>query len=284
MDLDIKSTSNRKIIDFRDLGFCDLQILGKYSYNKAEEKLDEHFHSGMIEICYCDKGSQYFVVSGKQHLVKGGDVFIHFPGEIHGSGDHPENKASLYWMIISLNTTSSNIVSLCNFLMSRERRHFKANKLVKKCLEEIFGAYFGKEQAEIKNIRINMLTETFLLNLLDCINTDNTELNNDRLTRILDFIDTNLMEDISISLLASEMKLSESRFKNLFKDLVGFTPGDYIQRKRVEIAIERLSKDPSVSLTELAYDLNFSSPQYFSTVMKKYTGKSPGAIKIPDRK
>ena len=135
MALDIKSTTNRKIIDFRSLGFNDLQVLGKYSYNKTEEKLDEHSHPDMIEICYCDKGSQYFVVNGKQSLVKGGEVFIHFPGEIHGSGDHPENKGLLYWMIIGLTANHTHVVSLCDFLISRGKRHFKASRSIKKILK-----------------------------------------------------------------------------------------------------------------------------------------------------
>jgi AraC-like DNA-binding protein len=285
MALDVKSTLNRKIIDLRELGFRDLQILGKYSYNKTEEKLDEHFHPGMIEICYCDKGSQYFVVNNKQHFIKGGDVFIHFPGEVHGSGEHPENKGLLYWMIISMDLTSSHIISLCKLLINNRKRHFKANKAVKRKLEEIFEAYSGEESTEIKNLRINVLTEAFLLNLLDSTNKNDTaEANNNRLRRVLDFIDANLTEDISISLLANEMNLSESRFKILFKDLMGFTPSDYIQRKRVEIAIERLSKDQTISFTDLAYDLNFSSLQYFSTVVKKYTGKSPGEIRSDNSK
>ncbi len=65
MQFDIKSTRNRKIIDFRKYGFKDLQVLGKYNYNKVENKLHDHVHDGMIEICYYDKGSQFFEVNKK---------------------------------------------------------------------------------------------------------------------------------------------------------------------------------------------------------------------------
>jgi AraC-like DNA-binding protein len=97
---------------------------------------------------------------------------------------------------------------------------------------------------------------------------------------VLQYIEAKLTENPSVSELAREMNLSESRFKNLFKELTGFTPGDYIQRKKIEIAQQKITADPGLNLTELAYELNFSSPQYFCTVFKKYTGESPGAIRV----
>jgi AraC-like DNA-binding protein len=43
--------------------------------------------------------------------------------------------------------------------------------------------------------------------------------------------------------------------------------------------MRRLQEDPFISITELAYELNFSTPQYFSTVFKKYKGVSPGSFR-----
>lgn len=280
MQLDIKSTHNRKIIDFRKIGFADLQVLGKYNYNKVENRLPDHVHERMIEICYYDKGSQFFEVNGQKFLVKGGDVFIHFPGEAHGSGGHPEQKGALYWIIIQIKKSqSNNLVHLCRLLIQKQKRHFKAGKEIKKKLEEIFTAYAKREMELVKNIRLHLIAQSLILALLDNIENEKNETDNVRLDKILHFINKNITENLSISLLAKELNLSESRFKNLFKELTGFTPLDYIQRKKVEIAIERIAQEPTISLTELAYEMNFSSPQYFSTVVKKYTGKSPGLIK-----
>ena len=88
-----------------------------------------------------------------------------------------------------------------------------------------------------------------------------------------------MTENMSIATLAKEANLSESRFKNWFKELSGFTPADYVQRKRVDYAVRKIKENPSVSLKDLAYDLNFSSQQYFTTVIKKFTGKSPRELR-----
>ena len=281
MQIDTQSTRNRKIIDFSTYGFNDLQVLGKYNYNKSEDKLFSHVHEGMIEICYYDKGSQFFEVNNEQYLVRGGDVFIHFPGELHGSGGHPEEKGALYWMIVKVRTLPVDSISfLCKEIIEKQKRHFQGTTVLKKKLEGIYAVEHKAEALAIKKIRMQTMVQSFMLSLLDCMEdnvrkTDYTA----RLDKIFDYINRNITENIAITALASEANLSESRFKGLFKEITGFTPRDYIQRKKVELALERINADPEISFTKLAYELNFSSPQYFSTVMKKYTGKSPGTMK-----
>lgn len=261
-------------------------VLGRYNYKKAEKELSEHIHKGMLEICYYDKGSQIFEVENTKYLVKGGDVFIHYPDEKHGSGGFPEEKGQLYWIIISLPRKVNNsyndsrdLAFLCNKLIAFNKRHFKGNKTLKKILEEIFILFKKNENKNIKHIRINVLTKLFLLELLDCAGQNNKVTDDVRLNKILTYIDNNIASRINISTLAKEINLSESRFKSLFKELTGFTPGDYIQRKRVEKAVALIKQNPDTPLTDIAYELNFSSSQYFSTVVKKYAGKSPEALK-----
>lgn len=278
MELDIQSTKSRKIIDLRTLGFTDIQVLGKYNYTKSESKLPRHRHKNMIEICYCDKGVQYFEVNGEQHLVKGGDIFIHFPGELHGSGGHPEEKGILYWMIVNVQK-ETDISRLCRKLITINRRHYKGSSQAKKTLEDIYAAFAGKEDFLLKRIRLESILRIFLLQAIDCGLNDIDYSNDERVESLLNYMDAHITEKLSIASLAKKTNLSESRFKNFFKEKTGFTPADYIQRKKVEIALQKINDDPTISLSDLAYDLNFSSPQYFSTVVKKYTGSSPRSLK-----
>lgn len=287
MQIDVKSTGTRTILDFRKAGYSDLCVLGRYKYNKAEKSLEEHVHEGMIEICYCDTGSQLFLVNNKKYLVNGGDIFIHFPGEVHSSGDKPEEKGCLYWLIIKTANISdkpdriicNNVASLLALLMKNGIRHFRGGFECKKILEAILKKYLIKETKNIKRIRIELLIETFLMQLIDKVSEMNAEKIDSRLKVIMNYISNNLSEYISIEGLAKEVHLSESRFKIWFKQNTGFTPVDYIQRQRIFQAIKLMQEQPGISITELAYNLNFSTPQYFSTVMKKYTGKTPTQIK-----
>ena len=70
------------------------------------------------------------------------------------------------------------------------------------------------------------------------------------------------------------VNLSLSRFKTRFKHEVGVAPGGYIIMRKVEKAKELLG-DRDRSITDIAFDLGFSSSQYFATVFKKLIGLTP---------
>lgn len=276
----------RRIISFSPDYYPELVKLGRYNYNKAEKSLEEHIHHNRIEICYYDKGSQWFCVGDKRYLVKGGEAFLHFPGEVHGSGGFPEGKGRLYWLIIELSDLplqsdliiGNEIVYLCNELIRRKERHFTGTKEMKQILEEIFCVYRKSARKKMGIISIRTLVKRFLLLLLDCIQKKHSVID-ERLTQVLHYIDKHISTPITISVLADLCCLSESRFKNLFKEQTGFTPGDYIQRKRIQRAIQLLKQNPDITVSNVAYQFNFSSPQYLSSVVKKYTGLSPSILK-----
>ncbi|WP_029277321.1 AraC family transcriptional regulator [Pedobacter borealis] len=287
MQLDVKSTRNRTIINFQKEGYDDLCVLGRYKYSKAEKYLEEHTHVGMIEICYCDKGSQLFFVNNKKHLVNGGDIFIHFPGEVHSTGGEPEERGCLYWLIIKIdniklkpgNKICANVASLLDLIIKKEIRHFRGGDECKKILETIFKKNALRKKTVVEKIWIEHLVQNFLLHVLDKVSGMQTETIDKRLDVITEHITNNLTEYISIEDLANKIHLSESRFKIWFKQNTGFSPIDYIQRQRIFLAIKIINDQPDISITKLAYSLNFSTPQYFSTVMRKYTGKTPTEIK-----
>jgi AraC-like DNA-binding protein len=205
---------------------------------------------------------------------------------MHGSGGFPEAKGCLYWFILKASaknvspTGEAYTAYLVRQLIKQKRRHFRGGLILKKMLEEIFSAAARKgETPKINEIRIALLTQLFLLKVMEYAGKKTTDTDNERLQKVNSLIASQLTENITIAELAKEANLSESRFKNWFKEISGFTPVDYVQRERVEYAVRKIKEDEGVSLKELAYELNFSSQQYFSTVVKKFTGKSPRELR-----
>lgn len=287
MLLDFQSTKNRTIINFIKEGYADLCVLGRYRYNAANEELSEHVHTGMIEICFCAKGRQLFMVNHKQYFVKGGDVFIHFPDEVHSSGGMPEEKGCLYWLIIRTNADTKgkgkrncpNLDYLLGQIIKKRIRHFHGGKDLQQMLEAVFESQQSHAPKAMRHVRIELQIGAFLLKLLENINSGNQQKADGRLYELLHHIDAHLSDPLSITTLAGQVNLSQSRFKNWFREQTGFTPGDYIQRQRIEAAVKMIRQQPGTAVADIAYHFNFSTPQYFSTVMKKYTGKTPSQIR-----
>ncbi|HYE04037.1 MAG TPA: AraC family transcriptional regulator [Planctomycetota bacterium] len=93
--------------------------------------------------------------------------------------------------------------------------------------------------------------------------------------RALAWLDAHLADAIAFDALARRSGLSPTHFRRVFRREVGQTPAEWLARRRVERAKERLAAGDAV--TDVAFALGFSSSQYFATVFKRYAGMSPNA-------
>lgn len=65
-----------------------------------------------------------------------------------------------------------------------------------------------------------------------------------------------------------------SRFRKLFQQQTGTTPYQYIQETRIKQS-KHLLLNTRMALKEIAYEVGFSSPDYFSTAFRKIVGMPP---------
>lgn len=88
------------------------------------------------------------------------------------------------------------------------------------------------------------------------------------------YIKEHMRSPVSMPEVARHVGISVSRLHAVFKERLGMTPNDYLQRLRVDTACALLTTSHQ-SISRLALDLGFSSSQYFSTCFRRYTGMSP---------
>ncbi len=100
-------------------------------------------------------------------------------------------------------------------------------------------------------------------------------LTNKKLALILDLIESDLAENLSLKTLATTAGLSEYHFLRMFKQSTGYTPHQYILNQRIERSKELLKKT-DMTITEIAYLLGFSTPAHFTHYFRRKTGVSPG--------
>jgi AraC family transcriptional regulator len=94
------------------------------------------------------------------------------------------------------------------------------------------------------------------------------------LTRVLDYIGTNLGRDLTITELAAVANMSPHHFSLRFKRAVGVTPHQWVLRTRVREA-GRLLRAQSMSVAEVALALGFASQTHFTDVFRRATGTTP---------
>ena len=103
-------------------------------------------------------------------------------------------------------------------------------------------------------------------------------LTNKKLGLVLDLIESDLSEDLSLKILANAAGLSEYHFLRMFKQSTGYTPHQYVICQRIERAKELLQKT-DMSITEIAYLLGFSSSAHFTHHFHRKTGITPSEMR-----
>jgi AraC-like DNA-binding protein len=278
----IDPSAERKFADFRRLGMADVMTLGRYDYTYAHRPLREHTHGDMFEICLLDEGVQPYVVEGEHFEMKGGDVLVTFPNEIHGSGRDPLNRGRLYWLLIRVPTRRERFLNLppsegrrlVDALLNLPRRYFHGNRYLKPYLENMF-AVFDRENDAFRVAELKNWALRFLLDVVDDARRQGDGQVSAVIREVQAYIDRHLGDsELGLAILADITGLSLSRFKTRFRKETGVSPGNYIIMRRIEEAKKRLRESDN-AVTRVAFDLGFSTSQYFATAFKRYTGVTP---------
>lgn len=101
-----------------------------------------------------------------------------------------------------------------------------------------------------------------------------TEINDDRIQKVLSYIRKNIYKTIDIDSLAAISCLSKDHFIRLFKKEINNTPLQYINQKKIEKAQLILITD-SMPVKNISYLLAYEDHSYFNRLFKKLTGVTP---------
>jgi signal transduction histidine kinase/DNA-binding LacI/PurR family transcriptional regulator/CheY-like chemotaxis protein len=100
-----------------------------------------------------------------------------------------------------------------------------------------------------------------------------------RLVRLaMAFIHENYAESLTRRLIAQQVGISEDHLTFCFRQELGTTPIEYLQRYRINQA-KRLLSEGQQSITEIALNVGYSDSGYFSRIFHRETGMSPDAFR-----
>jgi AraC-like DNA-binding protein len=105
-----------------------------------------------------------------------------------------------------------------------------------------------------------------------------SEATNRRLLRARDSMDRAYAQTLDIPTLARIACVSEAHFIRTFRATFGETPHRYLQRRRVERSMFLLAETDR-SVTEICFDVGFSSLGTFSRTFREIMGETPTAFR-----
>lgn len=247
------------------------------------------------EMVYIDKGEMICTADKNRFILKSGEMTFHKPNEFHNlSGDNKtapnisiitfecKSRAMKYFegKIFKLDAEEKSILSsLFEEGLSCYRLEDEYNPLMQK-LNVIENAPFGSSQMT-KN-----LLEMFLIKL--CRNKDVLTKKMRRnymidgievpynVKEILDILNKNIYNKISVKDISAMLSKSESSIKKLFQEYHGIMK--YYNSLKIKEA-KRLIRTEQYNFTQIADMLCFDTPQYFSKCFKQFTNMTPSEYK-----
>ena len=248
-----------------------------------------HAHTDRVEVILICEGASTYLIGNKQYDVKKGDLLIYNPGVVHDEISGPDNQLHSYCMAVgglhmpglpdyaltsaqegvlfptgayfedfnalfamlfhSLSTDETMTESFCNSLMHAIL--VKVLALVKEHQESL-----KKQSGKKKSVEVNL---------------DNTEALGHTIKK---YIDAHYMEQITLQSISSALYISPYYLSHVFKEMSGYSPMQYVLRRRVGEA-QTLLIHTDLSLTRIAENVGFETQSYFNYQFTKNVGISP---------
>ena len=271
----------------KNLLLGELGILGWLRFTKAfDQALEADSHQNEYEIHYIVNGELNWWVEETDYVLRSGTVLVIAPNERHGSRSGALEPCEHFWLRISIEDGKSlpglsppENQSLSDAFQSLERRAFIVSPLVHTAFAQLVEEHINPDTHSVTTCRatLHSLLVSIVRDYKKAEDRDDyLEISNSIEASTLSIKD-NLSNPPTIKQLANEAQVSEAGFRKRFRNEIGCSPLDYINRRRVEEA-KRLMHLGNPNIKEISHNLGFSSRQYFSTVFKRVTGVSPGGF------
>jgi AraC-like DNA-binding protein len=208
-----------------------------------------------------------------------GDFFLLFPGEWHSYHPTPPRGWKKYWIGFKGHNMDDRVRA--GFLSPQKPiYHVGYSAEIVHLYKQAFEAA-KKEEAYSQQLMagiVNLLIGTMYSLERNIELKSRSQAHVDMINRARLMIRDSLESSLTIQMVAEQMGVSYSNFRKLFKEHTGLSPATYQQDLRIQRAKELLSST-NMSIKEIAYRLNFESPDYFSAKFKQKTGRKPSDLR-----
>lgn len=235
------------------------------------------------QLLYVTRGEGVFESANqRQTHLREGDLFLLFPHEWHTYHPGPQGW-SCYWIGFSGRNVDDRVRA--GFLTPQHPiYHVGFSDTIIRLYDEAYhaavqeAAYSQQLLAGIVNHMVGLMY-SLERNIQLSKNTEHVDLIN----RARYIMRKEVEGDLTVQQIADQLGVSYSSFRKLFKEYTGISPALYLQDLKLQRAKELLSTT-DLFVKEIAYMLNFDSPDYFSSKFKLKTGLKPSDFRNIDRK
>lgn len=265
--------------------FPVLGLLGDSWISRYEPVTRLHFHNCM-ELGYLHSGSGVLLLGDERIPFEGPCLVIAPPNTPHAHETAQGQECHWSWLYVDPQAMLPSLSPRLSSKLSEYQRTVGGSDcvlsgaeypelltLLKMIISEMEGA-----QAHHQQIIRELFCTLFLMVLRSYTGTTKNDRYIDNqlgcITPAIAYIAENYMEDVTIEQLSRLCHVSTSHFRRLFKQVLGWSPLDYIQMVRIDRACALLYNCDR-SVTEIGLQVGYPSPSSFNRQFHRIHGVSP---------
>ena len=269
---------NQKI-EFKDE---DFKIIVHESSSRFVEKA---FHEE-IELKYYYDDNSAMTVGSEIILAERGDVTVANPYEVHSNLNLSGKEGKYCLVIIDLDFLAgmNREIDLRHLLIEQTRRfchHIKNDNRLGTIICRLYEE-MREEREHYKTVVKSLVSELAVLLLRSYISDDAPQTGaalGDRRARLiapaLSVIHSDFSKKLTVEMLADACSVSKFHFCRVFKEAMGVTAVQYLNKYRIDVA-EIMLKSGTDGISEVAWKCGFDDESYFYRCYKKLKGVPPG--------
>lgn len=239
-----------------------------------------HKHDDRLEMMFIARGTGQYSIGGRQYLAQEGDILVFNQGVVHDERPHMSADSLIY----SCGISDLHLDGLHeNHLIGRDKSAVMASGEHQATLQGLFDALCS--QIFSKAFHHGVVTH-HLLNVIVILCRNIALARHDELTKtesslglsIKEFIDEHYKEPIKLDSMTQELGITRFYLIHVFKRFSGYSPKQYIIRRRVGEA-QSLLLNTDMDVTTIAGVVGYESVNNFHRVFKMVVGIPPTQYK-----
>lgn len=234
---------------FFDIRFDDFSIHHTLTEHPETEEFPMHAHD-RVEIYYFISGYCRYMVEGNEYILKPGDIMIMQPSEAHNlrvMGDMPYERMVIHFFPNHFKEYDPEGLLMKPFFdrplgkLNRYSEDDFKSRLYQQCFESLSADTPLGIRLETQAKLFPLLCELYKAYCIKKDRAEDSQTDNaETVVQLIDYINKNLYEQLSLSRLSDKFFLSQSQLNRLFKKATGTSVWEYITIKRLIAARNRI--------------------------------------------
>jgi len=228
---------------------------------------------------FCTKGKGWLEIDGRRVAVGAGEVLIVPPNKAHAYHADDEDPWSIHWAHFS-GTAAASYASLLpphDHVMMLPAGDFKEIANMFRESYRLASTGFTERTLLLVSHILRHALGILFFQIGTSLRGSARAIAHD-LTKSIEFMRANVACSLTLQELSRHAGLSPARFSSLFRDQTGSSPVEHHIRLRMQAACHYLDTT-ALSVKEVAAELGYDDPYYFSRIFQKTLGCSPLAYR-----